>query len=53
VKIEVETVYAEPKPAGPLKVAIKVNGKLFASAPFAFNGAINKVNVKYIPQPPK
>ena len=30
-KIEVETVYAEPKPAGPLKVAIKVNGNLFAS----------------------
>ncbi len=30
-RIEVETVYAEPKPAGPLKVAIKVNGKPFAS----------------------
>ena len=30
-KIEVETVYVEPKPAGPLKVTIKVNGKLFAS----------------------
>ena len=30
-KIEVETVYAEPKPAGPLKVAIKVNGKPVAS----------------------
>ena len=30
-KIEVETVYAEPKPAGPLRVAINVNGKLFAS----------------------
>ena len=86
-KIEVETVYAEPKPAGPLKVTIKVNGKLFASgvvpvsapllftandcldigialgspvsldyrekAPFKFNGAIEKVNIKYIPQPPK
>ena len=86
-KIEVETVYAEPKPAGPLKVAINVNGKLFASgvvpvsapllftandcldigialgspvsldyrekAPFKFNGAIDKVNVKYIPQPTK
>ena len=87
VKIEVETVYAEPKPAGPLKVAIKVNGEQFASgvipvsapllftandcldvgialgspvsldyrekAPFKFNGAIDKVNIKYIPQPPK
>ncbi len=87
VKIEVQTVYAELKPAGPLKVALKVNGKQFASgvipvsapllftandcldigialgspvsldyrekAPFAFNGAIDKVNVKYIPQPPK
>jgi hypothetical protein len=86
-KIEVETVYAEPKPAGPLKVTIKVNGGLFASgvvpvsapllftandcldigvalgspvsldyrekAPFKFNGAIHKVNVKYIPQPTK
>ncbi len=86
-KIEVETVYAEPKPAGPLKVAINVNGKAFASgvvpvsapllftandcldigialgspvsldyrekAPFKFNGAIYKVNVKYIPQPTK
>ncbi len=86
-KIEVETVYAEPKPAGPLKVAIKVNGKLFASgvvpvsapllftandcldigialgspvsldyrekAPFKFSGAIDKINVKYIPQPSK
>ena len=86
-KIEVETVYAEPKPAGPLKVAIKVNGKLFASGvvpvsapllftandcldigialgspvsldyhkkvPFKFNGTIDKVNVKYIPQPTK
>jgi hypothetical protein len=30
-KIEVETVYAEPKPAGPLKLAIKVNGRLIAS----------------------
>ena len=30
-RIEVETVYAEPKPAGPLRVAINVNGKLFAS----------------------
>jgi arylsulfatase A-like enzyme len=42
VKIEVETVYAEPKPAGPLKVTLNVNGKLFAtgvvpvSAPLAF-----------------
>ena len=87
VKIEVETVYAEPKPAGPLKVTLNVNGKLFATAvvpisaplgftandcldigialgspvsldyrkkaPFKFNGTIDKVNVKYIPQPTK
>jgi arylsulfatase A-like enzyme len=86
-RIEVETVYAEPKPAGPLKVIIKVNGEIFASgvvpvsapllftandcldigialgspvsldyrekAPFKFNGAIHKVNVKYIAQPMK
>ena len=31
VKIEVETVYAEPRPAGPLRVTINVNGKLFAT----------------------
>ena len=42
VKIEVETVYVEPKPGGPLKVTLKVNGKLFAtgvvpvSAPLLF-----------------
>ena len=30
-KIEVETSYVEPKPAGPLKVVIKVNGKEAAS----------------------
>jgi arylsulfatase A-like enzyme len=87
VKIEVETVYAEPKPGGPLKVTLSVNGKLFAAgvvpvsaallftgndcldigialgspvsldyhkkAPFKFNGTIDKVNVKYIPQPTK
>jgi arylsulfatase len=85
VKIEVETVYTEPRPAGPLKVTLKVNGKPVASgvvpvsapllftgndcldigialgspvsldyhkkAPFKFNGTINKVNIKYIPQP--
>ncbi len=85
VKIEVETVYVEPKPGGPLKVTINVNGKLFATGvvpvsapllftandcldigialgspvsldyhkkvPFKFNGTIDKVNVKYIPQP--
>ena len=28
VKIEVETSYVEPKPAGPLKVVLKVNGKI-------------------------
>jgi arylsulfatase A-like enzyme len=85
VKIEVETVYADPKPGGPLKVTLNVNGKLFATGvvpvsapllftandcldigialgspvsldyhkkvPFKFNGTIDKVNVKYIPQP--
>jgi arylsulfatase A-like enzyme len=84
-KIEVETVYVEPKPGGPLKVTISVNGKLFATGvvpvsapllftandcldigivlgspvsldyrekvPFIFSGTIDKVNVKYIPQP--
>jgi len=42
VKIEVETTYVEQKAAGPLKVTLKVNGKLFAegvvpvSAPVGF-----------------
>jgi len=42
VKIEVETVYVEPKPGGPLKITVNVNGKLFAtgvvpvSAPLLF-----------------
>jgi arylsulfatase len=31
VKIEVETSYVEPKPAGPLKVVLKVEGKEVAS----------------------
>jgi arylsulfatase len=31
VKIEVETTYLEPKPAGPLKVVMKVNGNEVAS----------------------
>jgi arylsulfatase A-like enzyme len=87
LKIEVETVYAEFKPGGPLKISLNVNGALFATgvvpvsaalaftandcldigvalgspvsldyrtkAPFKFNGTINKVNVKYIPQPTK
>jgi arylsulfatase A-like enzyme len=87
VKIEVETVYAEPRPGGPLKVTINVNGKQLAAGvvpvsapllftandcldigialgspvsldyhkkvPFKFNGSIEKVNVKYIPQPTK
>ncbi len=41
-RIEVETTYVEPKPAGPLKVVLKVNGKEVASgvvpvsAPLAF-----------------
>jgi len=42
VKIEVETAYVEQKPAGPLKVTLKANGKLLAegvvpvSAPVGF-----------------
>ena len=42
VKIEVETAYAEPRPAGPLTVTLKVNGKVWAqgtvpvSAPLLF-----------------
>ncbi|MCG6973192.1 MAG: hypothetical protein LJE66_08610 [Desulfobacterales bacterium] len=28
MKIDVETTYVERKPAGPLKVALKVNGKI-------------------------
>ena len=42
VKIEVETAYVEQKPAGPLKVTLKVNGKVVAegtvpvSAPVCF-----------------
>ena len=31
VKIEVETKYAEPRPAGPLDITLKVNGKEVAS----------------------
>jgi len=31
VQIQVETTYVEPKPAGPLKVVLKVNGKEVAS----------------------
>jgi hypothetical protein len=31
VKIEVETTYAEPKPAGPLKIVMRVNGQEAAS----------------------
>ncbi len=86
-KIQVETVYVEPKPGGPLKVTLKVDGEVFATGvvpisapllftandcldigialgspvsldyhkkmPFKFNGTIDKVNVKYIPQPTK
>ena len=82
VKIEVETTYTERKPAGPLNVALKVNGTTVASgvvpvsapllftandcldigtdlgspvstdyfnkAPFAFNGKIAEVKVKYL-----
>ena len=44
MKIEVETAYIERKPAGPLKVVLKVNGKEVASgvvpvsAPLLFTG---------------
>jgi arylsulfatase len=82
VKIEVETTYAELKPAGPLNVTMKVNGTVvaggqvpisaplfftandcldigtdlgspvsldyFDKAPFAFNGRIDEVRVKYL-----
>ena len=82
VKVEVETVYAEAKPAGPLSVTLKVNGSVvvrtrvpvsapllftandcldigtdlgspvaldyFDKAPFAFNGKIAEVKVKYL-----
>jgi hypothetical protein len=81
VKIEVQTAYAVPKPAGPLNVTLKVNGKAVAEAqvpvsapllftandcldigidlgspvsldyydkaPFAFNGRIWNVHVRY------
>ena len=82
VKVEVETTLAEKKPAGPLNVKLKVNGKeaasgkvpisapllftandcldigtdlgspvsldYFEKAPFAFNGKIAEVRVKYL-----
>ena len=82
VRIEVETTYADPKPAGPLNVTLKVNGTVVAKgmvpmsapliftandcldigtdlgspvsldyfdrAPFAFNGKIDEVKVKYL-----
>ena len=82
VKIEVETVYAERKPAGPLDITMKVNGAVaakvqvpisaplaftandcldigtdlgspvaldyFDKAPFAFNGKIAEVKIKYL-----
>jgi hypothetical protein len=82
IRIEVETTYAEPKPAGPLNVTLKVNGAVvaggqvpisaplvftandcldigtdlgspvsldyFDKAPFAFNGRIGEVIVRYL-----
>lgn len=82
VKIEVETAYAEAKPAGPLNVVLKVNGTVvakglvpisapllftandcldigtdlgspvsldyFDKAPFAFNGKVAEVKVRYL-----
>jgi arylsulfatase A-like enzyme len=81
-KIEIKTVYAEAKPAGPLNISMSVNGAEYGSgqvpisapllftandcldigtclggsvsldyydkAPFAFNGRIDNVNVRYI-----
>jgi len=66
-KIEVETKYAVPKPAGPLDVTLRVNGVVMAqgqvpvSAPLAFtaNGCLNvginigsPVSVDYYDQAP-
>jgi arylsulfatase A-like enzyme len=85
VRIEVETVYLDPEPGGPLIITLSVDGKRVAhgvapvsapliftandcldigialgspvsldyskKAPFKFNGAIETMNVKYIPQP--
>jgi len=67
VKLEVQTTYVERKPAGPLKVALKVNGKEVASgevpvsAPLAFtaNDALDfgidlgsPVGIEYYDQAP-
>jgi arylsulfatase A-like enzyme len=67
VKIEVATTYVEPKPAGPLKVVLKFNGKEVASgvvpvsAPLAFtaNDALDfgidlgsPVGIEYYDQAP-
>jgi len=83
--IEVETVYVEPRPGGPLKVVLRVDGKQVAEGvvpvsvpllftandcldvgialgspvsldyhrkmPFKFNGRIERMKVRYIPQP--
>jgi arylsulfatase A-like enzyme len=40
VKIEVETVYAEIKPGGPLKISLNVNGKPFASGVVPVSAAL-------------
>ncbi len=82
VKIEVETVYAVLRPAGPLNITLRVNGaavangqvpisapllftandcldigidlgspvspEYFDNAPFAFNGKISEVKVRYL-----
>jgi arylsulfatase A-like enzyme len=81
-KIEIETTYVVPKPGGPLKVTMRVNGEVaaegqvpisapllftandcldvgralgspvsldyFDKAPFAFNGTIHQMHVKYL-----
>jgi arylsulfatase A-like enzyme len=39
-KIEVETVYVEPRPGGPLKVTLKVNGKLYATGVVPVSAAL-------------
>ena len=39
-EIQVETVYVEPKPGGPLKITIKVNGEVFATGVVPVSAAL-------------
>jgi arylsulfatase len=84
VKIEVETAYEEVRPAGPLRITIRIDGAVvgqgtvpvsapllftandcldvgtclgspvsndyYDRAPFAFNGTIHTMNVRYVPE---